>query len=548
MRQVVDIEVPSGYRVIERKKNIKVWDAEKILTTKKQRYYTKAVRNGVDVELVGSYLVCPFCGAEFASNIKYSCWQPEYERVSKDVIYKWSSLQLSFFEEKKKELYIGSEINKPASFKCPECNNVSNHSDEVKKVEMALEKNRVEIKSEITNISEVFALKWIGKDSVLITFPMYEILTFDFNKGRIYIKLENDKGVILCQRDVTPYPELLYGSVVHNLIMYNKKVNRNIKRMFKTIWGCELPYCGKGIETVNLFKMTMFVGYTKEFYSAIPYKLGSMEVDASFEKNVKKMRNAKNIVTFFEESALPKVKSVRRIFYRNPALFFYLDETEMVWEAIMDLNLFCKFIESDNIYEVLSDIHMRPGIMEYISDLCKMKKKHFFVKKVQYGWRGMLWAAIDYGCSNSYAKKAILENWEGVCSVGRIGRRKSLYSVPMRKPEERIADCNIDGYDFFWLRSSNEYEIAGKELNNCLSAWRIEDSPVVCVKKDEQYVAAIEILNGMIVQAKAYNNSFIEQDRDLNWAFEKWQKKYQIEWVSISDDDYDYDYDMLLPD
>ena len=109
-----------------------------------------------------------------------------------------------------------------------------------------------------------------------------------------------------------------------------------------------------------------------------------------------------------------------------------------------------------------------------------------------------------------------------------------------------IVDCNIDGYDFFWLRSSNEYEIAGKKLKNCLASWGVDNSPVVCVKKGEQYVAAIEILNGMIVQARAYKNTSIECDRNLSLAFEKWQKKYHVEWEPISYDD-DEDDDDFLP-
>ncbi len=46
----------------------------------------------------------------------------------------------------------------------------------------------------------------------------------------------------------------------------------------------------------------------------------------------------------------------------------------------------------------------------------------------------------------------------------------------------------------------------------------------------------------MIVQARAYNNSSIECDRNLNLAFEKWQRKYHVEWEPLSEDD-----DEFLP-
>jgi len=546
----VNLKIPMGYNIIEKKRKVDVWEAEKILKTKKQRYYTTAKRNNTEVELAGSYLICPYCYKEFVANTGYSNFEFAtrigQERIPEEKILAWSSTQLSFFDDDcgEKILPISSPVNKTSSFKCPECGNVSTRSENVKQVELIKNKKKIIVKSEIVNISEIFGFKWIVDDVISVAFPMYEVLTFNMRKGRVHIKLINDKAEVLSQRDITGHPELLEGSVAYRLIELNKNVKRNIKRMFIQVWGDELPYRGKEVTINNLFKMTMFVGYPKDFYSEIPYELKSIKIDDSFEKQAKKIHFSSNVMSVFEESKLPKVKSIRRIFFGNPGLLFYIDEAELMWEAIKDYNLYCDFMKLLNIYEILSDIHMRPGIIAYIKDFCEIKGARPFINCIRYGWRDVLLAAIDYSCSSLKLRNIIQDNWLEERSIGRIVRRKPVYSVPMHKPEDGIVDCNIDGYDFFWLRNSNEYEMAGTKLKNCLSSWEAWNSPVVCVKKKDEYLAAIEVSDGKIMQARGYDNSSIGRDKNLSIAFEKWQKRFQIEWQEFDDEDDD---DEFLP-
>lgn len=533
VKQTLSMEIPLGYRILNKSKRLKIWEAENILTSRKQRYYTKAVRNGADAELVGSYLVCPFCGKEFVTNTNYSdCvrWkQAGSKRVPKQTVKNWSSLQQSFFDEREnKALIISAPMRKPRSFRCPACDNTSSHSDAVKNVRLTLFRKKITMESEVSNISELFAFKWMTEESFRVTFPMYECLTFNLRRGSVYIRLKDEDGNVLCQRDVTPYPELLCGSIANSLITENKKVQRSVKRMFASVWGCKLPYNSRGISMKSLFEMTLFVGYTRAFYNAVPYKADAMQVDGSFRINTKKMHNAGNVVKLYAQSELPKAKSIRRIFFQKPALFFYLEEAEMLWNAIGDYNLYCAFLESDVVFEVLSDMHMRPGIIEYITDFCRTKNAHSFVKNIQQDWTEIFARAIDYCCARPEVKKAIRDSWISGNALSRSELRKPSYSIPMKSPEERITDCCIDGYTFFWLRTSREYEKAGEAMNNCLGTWHTNNSPVVCVRKEDEYVAAIEIENGIIVQARGLWNMPIEYDEEFSEVFEKWKQKYKL--------------------
>ena len=541
------VDLPGyGYAKVSKTEKMKIWEAGKILATAKQKYYTNAVRNGAEAELKGYYIVCPCCNKEMVSNTNYSVFNngdSDYVRISRKIVYKWSSAQLSFTEEDtNKNLYISSPLGKSGLFVCPDCGIESGTCDDVRKVSISLERKKIEIRSEITDIKELILSEWTERGLICTEFPVYEILTFNLKKGKVHIKFVNVKGEMLVQKDVTSYPAVFEGSISYNLISHNKKVNRTLKRMFKGAWKCELPFCGSMISVNDFFKMTLFTGYSKEFYSTIPYETTSMKVESSFGKIAAKIRCSENVPDVFEESKLPKIKSVRRLFFGTPELMFFLNEAEMMWDVIKDPNLYCDFLKTDSSLRVLSDLHMMPGIVEYISDFCKVKGIRKFIIYLKYGWAEMLSEAVKYGCSGISFRKVMQKKWRENKNIIAMSREERLYSVPMKKPEEKIADCKINDYYFFWLRNSNEYEFAGKKLNNCLSSWSCYNSPVVCIKKRDKYVAAIEVSDGCICQAYGYDNSSIKSNRKLFETVKKWQKQYNLKWeIYDAEDEDDFD-------
>jgi len=549
LEQVVGIDVPLGYRMVDKTKKMKIWEAEEILTTRRQKYYTRAERNGIEAELVSSYIVCPCCGREFVSNTKYSTcgchWYNNSVHVSYDKVREWGSLQQSFFEVlTKKVIHFSSPIKEIPSFKCPECNNISNPSDQIRHVVVSLKNNIIELKSTVIDIRELMILKWVGDEDVTVVYPMYEILTFDTERGKVYVRLENFNGEVACKRDVTAHPELLEGSTVANMIINNKKVYRTLKRMFKSVWGCDLPYAGDNITVKNLFEMTRFVGYPQEFFRCIPYKRNTLEVESSFREITEKMQNSKEAVVLYEKSKLPKVKSVRKNFFENPALFFYLPEAETLWTIIGDPNVYCTLVRSSKVFRLLSDIHMYPGITEFIEHLCKRKSAVWFVKYALYGWREIVQVAIKYSCANKNLRAELLRDLTKKKTTIETFCGRPPFLVPMSKPDDRIVDCSIDGYDFCWLRTSSDYDIAGEQLGNCLTSWQIDNNPVICVKRSNKYIAAIEINDKKIIQARLYDNMPIEMDLQLFDAFDKWKEKYRLEWTEELDAGFDDDDDL----
>jgi len=527
-------EIQKGYRFFEKYQKLDVWQARDILLSKKQRLYTKAKRTGTEVELTSTYLKCPYCGEEYVANSHSKFYSrvrrlPVADRIEKEKVLKWADTQLSLFDDDMcKTLFISEPMTQFSKFCCPKCKGVSEYSDSMRRVEVSRNKKKVIVKSEIVNINEIFAMGWIKSETISIVFPMYETIIFDCCRGRIYIKLEDAEGNLVAHSDITGLPHLIKGSAVCNAIGTNKLVNRAVKRMFSDIWEKNIPFSGKEFTIENIFKMTMFVDYPKSFYGYIPYELESMNIEKSFRRIARKMNNSINAIQLFKNSELPQVKSIKKTFFDKLGLFFYLKEAELLWNEINDYNLFCKLMQSPSVFNALSSIHMRPGIMCFVKDYCRIKGSKSFIQRTLRSWDELAAEAIDYATMSDRLKAELQESWQTERKIGRIVRRRALYSTPMHEPDERIKDCKINGYDFFWLRTSKDYVIASKELDNCLGSWSPGDSPVVCVKKGDEYVAAIEVNDGKIIQAHGYDNCSIRSDEELYNAYKIWMKTFSL--------------------
>ena len=88
----------------------------------------------------------------------------------------------------------------------------------------------------------------------------------------------------------------------------------------------------------------------------------------------------------------------------------------------------------------------------------------------------------------------------------------------------------MDGFDFTWLRSSNDYRQAALELNNCLDERSPLDPPVVCVRRYGQAVAAVEVSGNRVLQALGFDNDPLEDEPGLYRAVEKWMVRFHLEW------------------
>lgn len=248
---------------------------------------------------------------------------------------------------------------------------------------------------------------------------------------------------------------------------------------------------------------------------------------------------------------------MRKIFFEDTGLFFYIKECERFWEILNDVNLFRELISSDSIYEILSQFHLFPGAMTFFPDYSKFKGARSLLKRLEDNLYETNLEAVMYGNLNDSAKKKERANWRKG-STGRNAFEEEdeyddeyysprlpqpvKYSTPFAKTDPMITPCCIDGFSFTWLSSSVDYFETGSVLHNCLRSWSRLDNPVIVVKNHNKTIAAIEvdIVRRIIVQARTANNRLIETDSILGHAYEKWKNRYSLEergYGYIVDDD-----------
>ena len=59
---------------------------------------------------------------------------------------------------------------------------------------------------------------------------------------------------------------------------------------------------------------------------------------------------------------------MRKLFFCNPALFFYTEELEQLWKIIADINFFRDFITSKDIFYKLEFLCKMPHLMDFYAE------------------------------------------------------------------------------------------------------------------------------------------------------------------------------------
>ncbi len=78
------------------------------------------------------------------------------------------------------------------------------------------------------------------------------------------------------------------------------------------------------------------------------------------------------------------------------------------------------------------------------------------------------------------------------------------------------------------VRNSNDYQLAGEQLNNCLGQWPTSSAPVVCMKHNEHWLAAIAVSGNEVVDALGYDNRELEVDPRLYGVLKKWMQRNHL--------------------
>lgn len=548
--RTVQLNIPMGYCLNEKSVELSIDQAQNILLSKKQKTNTRAERDDYKVTMKQHYIQCPFCYHKIPAyarefNKAFSCHLTTDKRVHKNVILDWTSQQMTIFEEERKPLFLSRVVDVATDLTCPNCKNTMHYSDKTRLVELKHDNHKVFIRAEVLDIMELLSLPCLSSGEVRVEFPLFEVACFNFRNGHSYIRLETPEGKCIAVRDLTSNKYAWTSGAVYNAISKNKYVRRIARNMFSDEWQSKIPFFPSELGVNEMRMLTMYVGYDRKFYSAIPFVKGSLAVDESFEIQARKMRYANDIVSLYKKSELPNMKSIKKILFDNEGLFFYLEECERLWELFNDPNYFVTLFKEPEIYQILSDLHMRPMIFEFLKDYLKTGRTKRLLKLIHKYWHSVCRYAVNYSSMSKHMRNSEQAKWIKHESGSTIGGFPN-FAIPMCNPTERIRDCSIDEFEFTWLKNSVDYEEAGKALNNCLRDWSTYNYPVVCVRKGGKIIAALEVRNDFVFQAFTSNNDSLRKIPGLLKAYYKWHAKNNLsdKYVPLPRADYDDRYEL----
>lgn len=534
MRKVLQkaMRIPRfGFTIEEQQKTVSRDEAFEALTPVRQKKSTLAVFENNLVVITKHAIACPLCGKK----------TPAYHNHQRKVYLPmdiWLAQQTSIAEMIPQTLVFNGSIETMNYFICHRCNMKSYPSKGFVDVFFTVDRRKIKISRKL-EIKEWFQIKW-GADKICTTdFELYETITFNLKSGRTYISLEDSCGEKLQICDITNRnPNQYSDDPIFKLINLYKPVNRELKNQFLKIFRGSLPFHTKELTVKQFLLMTRFIGYDSEFYNALPYAEKEDLIERRFLKPARRLHLAAKIPGIFEKTTLPKVKSIRKLLFCNPALFFYTEELEQLWEIIEDINLFRNLITSQNIFYELAFLRKMPHLInfyaEYKAEIGIRRLYHHFFRATNRYW---LYSYVSwYYLLSEYDKRIERKKWHD----GRLEKQNlfdgiendmgAFFGIPI--PDYSPKDfrhtgleCCINGYSFKRLKNSMEFLQAGRELNNCLVNWQFFRNNVYGIMDHGKYVAAIEIKDNVIIEAHTYRNGDISDNHSIKQAFDIWKNK-----------------------
>lgn len=523
----ITVTVSDGYKIFEEKS---LYDFENILKVLKEDNLTNiisAVIKEEKVEVVKKYWFCPVCGCKHYIKRKNTVSADGIEdKIFCPNLFYTSNVLIAECKSLRKPIYI-----------CEKCGSFVPAKNKEYNFAVSCQNNIIKTELEINDIESLLNTQILDGDitSLINKMPVYECLYLDLSKGNITLQIENLKGYVFSKVNGINEIQALKSSRFFELLFYSDGLKKLVIKAFDGAWGkFDFPFTEKDLNFELLFRLVKFINYPfSEFYYCIPYDEKEINVFPTFNNISEKIHRYNDLPELFANSSLPKVKSLKRLLFTNPEYFFYFDELEKLWQLINDINLFMTVIKSEQIFYLLSQIHIYGKVFEYFDVFIKHNSvKSFCHIIVRFPIRFM---------SNAVAYLSIADEnkiyYETVFTKKNFRLRefnycfyynKSFFNIPMARINEKIKNCTIDGYNFVALKSKYEYLQAGKQLKNCLVGWDCIDHPVVAIKKNNKIVGAVEISDSIVFQARGCDNSPIEK-ADFYSAFLKFCDKYSFE-------------------
>ena len=516
MENRMELKLADGFRVVESTEKGSIGTLGEKMATKCRRRYTSGLRRGDRAILLRHEILCPRCGRKVPA---YG--EPAVCAVTRDEVARWAA---PGGDGEERWIFFNQPLI-PEEYACPFCGETSAPMEGESRVTVGWDGEGVTLSCEKADIRNLFSLPMAVEDGwVRLALPLTETVRFDLNRGEVTLEVRGQDGVTLAGAPVTPGSSHWEHSWARALLAGSRVLRRKLLRAFALPYGGTPPFEDWACGPEDFLRMTRFRGYPRRFFDTVPYDPDTGDVERSFSFAADRLHSAADLPGVYAASRLPQIKSVKRIFFSEPGLFFYLEEAEALWRAVGDPNQFRRLLELRRVYELLSFLHRYPGTEAFFRDYREERGMNGLLHALRTAWRDTKHAALGYAAMDPALREAERRTWKR----GLDERPEELYSLPM-PVGEGIRDCVIDGYSFLWLRTEQACREAGDALENCLIAWDPSCSPVVAVKRGSEYRAAIEVKGRSVVQAKARRNTSMERDPDLNRAFRKWLKRFTLE-------------------
>lgn len=524
MKKINQINVSSSYRIVRHSETMDATIALATVRSDKNCRYSSAVWNDdYTVTLTRHDVVCPYC-----SSVQSIQRHNQVMRWHIDTMKDWADPQLTLFprEDTKTELsFFSPELHQ---YCCPRCQKQSDNKNKGTTIWVMSQKNKIAIRTEITDLCSIFNLPYLPRRVFSIEFPFYEQIEFNFRNGHTCVRVMTGNDRILHTVDITNAPSVLISCELTDWFYKHDSVKQMIIECFQAVGKSVIPIEHSDVLLEDFVFLTRFTGYDKSFYNAIPYDKETLVIDRSF-RNLERLHTSQTAVDYLASFSFAKYKSTRKQVCEQAGLLFYLPECEVLFRAIGDVNVFRGILESKYAFDILLTLHEHPASAEFFMDYCKVKGAPNLFNKInssRYSWFDFRWYMLNYCSLSQYSKSLERKKWKGKSSSDFMDRGKSTsYSLPIMQSSPKEAKCVIDGFAFRPLRNTSECFKAGKELRNCLRGWESHDSVVIAVVFANELVAAFEIWNNAVAQAHTYENGSIDEIEGLPEAIDKWAQR-----------------------
>ena len=545
------MQIDYGYKVMIRAEKQSRENAKDLFYGNDRFLYNEMLYENGEYTALRQYTVCPVCKSEI-----------EAARVVRKKPVELSGYEMGrFFSSQFREttgrrlsLKINrADLNSEKSVVCPYCRHRIFNSSLKRNIETFVKDGKAYINVQLIGIEELInsAFSFSDDESTYIipdpALTYSEILILDGASGEIIISLEDENGTVLHRAEISDKFDCA-GSSAIDLIFNNQETKDFIKEYLNTFRSSPVPYSTDELGFSETIMLTKYRGFSKSYYNALPFELGTFCPEASFSV----FRNVEEAVSRLNSSEFLKSKNIKKAIIENQGLLFFIDDLERLYQNINNNCVFAKIIVQPDIFLLLQHIH-NYSTDAFFRDFCSTKYgavnlEHYLLESTA----DVCECAKDYSLLNLHYRRQIqnsgfskyidkLEKWiddEPYYSIKNTFR----YSLPMNTGKCLEYADKINGVTFAPAVSTGELYQAGKVLNNCLVDWEISRNNIILMKMGTFIVGAVELSKDLedIVQAKLSDNYPMDSDKELSKAFVAWCKKYDLH-IGSCEDIWDFD-------